>query len=293
MSNLRPAATVILVRQHQGELQVYLVKRSAANRFFPETYVFPGGEMDREDGDMSLWLSCLDMDREEISRHLGGGIREQEAIAYGVTAIRETFEEAGVLLCSCSNPRGQELAELRSRRMEQGLSRGWLEDLVVSTDCRLGFSRLMRWAHWITPEALPRRYDTRFLLAFMPQGQECIPDLRETTDGLWVSPHKALAGNFKAQIPLSPPTLITLHQLLDYEDLDALRAETETRVWGDALLPHMITLSHGAVILEPWDPLYGEEAQVDEGGLEEAILPPGEPFSRIWYHEGIWRPVRS
>lgn len=293
MSKPRPASTVILVRQQGGELQVYLLKRSPKSRFFPGTYVFPGGAVDHEDRDMSLWISHVDMDLEEISRLLGGGMSEQEAVAHGVTAVRETFEEAGVLLCHRGDPDGRGLGELCDRRMERGLPKGWLKDVVVSEGFTLAFSRLARWAHWITPEAMPTRYDTRFLVAFMPQGQECMPDLTETTDGVWVSPERGLAGNLKGEIPLSPPTLITLHQLLDYEDLDELRIEGKGRFWGDALLPRMIRLPHGAILLEPWDPMYGEDAEVDEGKLEDAILSQGEPFSRVWYHEGIWKPVRS
>lgn len=218
---------------------------------------------------------------------------EQEAVAHGVTAVRETFEEAGVLLCHRSDPDGRGLEELRARRMERGLPGGWLKDVVVSEGWTLEFSRLARWAHWITPEAMHKRYETRFLVAFMPQGQECMPDLTETTDGIWVSPEKGLAGNLKGETPLSPPTLITLHQLLDYEDLDDLRIEVKTRFWGDALLPRMIRITHGAIILEPWDPMYSEDVEVDEGKMEDAILSPGEPFSRVWYHEGIWKPVRG
>jgi 8-oxo-dGTP pyrophosphatase MutT (NUDIX family) len=292
VSKPRPASTVILVRQHGGELQVYLLKRSQKSRFFPGTYVFPGGEVDPEDRDMSLWIPHVDMDLEEISRLLGGGMSEQEAVAHGVTAVRETFEEAGVLLCNRSDSGGRGLEELRSRRAERGLPRGWLKDLVASEDFTLEFSRLARWAHWITPDAMPRRYETRFFVVFMPQGQECTPDLTETTDGIWVSPKRGLAGNLKGETPLSPPTLITLHQLLDYEDLDDLRIEVKGRFWGDALLPRMIKLSHGAIIVEPWDPMYCEGVEVNEGKLEDAILPPGEPFSRVWYHEGIWRPMR-
>lgn len=218
---------------------------------------------------------------------------EQEAVAHGVTVVRETFEEAGVLLCHRNEPGQGALEELRARRTERGLPKGWLKDVVVSEGLTLEFSLLARWAHWITPEAMPRRFETRFFVAFMPRGQECTPDLTETTDGLWVSPEKGLAGNLKGGIPLSPPTLITLHQLLDYDDLDDLRIEVKTRFWGDALLPRMIKLSHGAIILEPWDPMYREDVEVDEGKMEDAILSPGEPFSRVWYHEGIWRPVRS
>ncbi|MFW6115012.1 MAG: NUDIX hydrolase [Thermodesulfobacteriota bacterium] len=293
VATLRPASTVILVRQHGGEVQVYLLKRSPTNRFFPGTYVFPGGEVDREDEDMILWASQVAMDRKDISQRLGGGISEAEAVAYGITAIRETFEEAGILLYNGTGPSGADMEALRSRRMQRGLSRGWLKELVLSDHVQLSLSRLVRWAHWITPEGLPKRYDTRFLMAFMPPGQECTPDYTETTHGIWVSPYKALVGNSNAEIPLSPPTLVTVHQLLNYPELVALQAEGKSRLWGDALLPRMIKLRHGTLILEPWDARYDDEVEVDERTLEKAILPPGKPFSRIWYHEGIWRPVRS
>jgi 8-oxo-dGTP pyrophosphatase MutT (NUDIX family) len=293
VSKPRPASTVILVRQYAGELQVYLLKRSKKSRFFPGTFVFPGGEVDPEDRDMSLWISHVDIDLEEITRRIGGGISETEAVAHGVTAIRETFEEAGVLLCRHSDPDGRGLEGLRGLREERGLPRGWLKDLVVSEGWILEFSRLARWAHWITPEAMHRRYETRFFVAFMPQGQECTPDLTETTDGIWVHPKNGLAGNLKGETPLSPPTLITLHQLLDFEDLEDLRAEVNGRFWGNAMLPRMIESGHGPIIIEPWDPKYHEDIGVEEAKMEDERLSPGEPFSRIWYHEGIWKPVRS
>ena len=150
VSKPRPASTVILVRQHGGELQVYLLKRSQKSRFFPGTYVFPGGEVDPEDRAMNLWISHADMGVEEISRHLGGGMSEQEAVAHGVAAVRETFEEAGVLLCHRGDHGGRGLEELRARRMDRGLPKGWIKDLVVSEGWILEFSRLARWAHWTT-----------------------------------------------------------------------------------------------------------------------------------------------
>jgi len=152
----------------------------------------------------------------------------EDTVAYGVSAVRETFEEAGVLLCRLGDHGGELFKKISDRRMEQGLPKGWLEDFVVSGDCQLEFSRLGRWAHWITPEAMHRRYEARFLVAFMPQGQECMPDRTETTDGIWTSPETALSENLKGEIPLSPPTLVTLHQLKGYRDLDALRREIET-----------------------------------------------------------------
>jgi hypothetical protein len=293
MRKPRPASTVILVRQKGGALQVYLLKRSQESRFFPATYVFPGGGVEPEDRDMNIWMPHLDMDKEQILRRLGGGLSGEDAVGYGVSAVRETFEEAGVLLCGSGDHGGELFEKIRTRRMAQGLPKGWLKDLAVSMDCRLEFSRLGRWAHWITPEGMSSRYEARFLVAFMPQDQECIPDRTETTDGIWSSPEEAISGNLRGEVPLSPPTLVTLHQLMGYKDLDTLGREVETRSWGDPLLPRMIKLSRGAVILEPWDPLYSEDVELNESNLKEAVLPPGEPFSRVWYYEGIWRPVRS
>jgi hypothetical protein len=141
---------------------------------------------------------------------------------------------------------------------------------------------------------MKRRYDTRFFMATMPTEQVCRPDGRETTHGFWISPEKGLAGNLTGKIPLSPPTLITLHELLQYASLQDLAKETEGRLWGEALLPRMIPLDKGAVIVEPWDPLYSHtNIEIDPVGLRKAVLPIGQPFSRIWHHQGIWRPVAN
>lgn len=293
LKNSKPASTVILTQQHSGEIQVYLLKRSIQSGFFPGTYVFPGGEVDPEDRIVSLWMSNLDIDLEEISQRFNGGMTEEEAIAHGVTAIRETFEEAGVLLCYHNEPGQGNMERVCARRMDRDLPKRWLKDLVVSEGWSLEFSRLGRWAHWITPELMPRRYETRFFLAFMPAGQECIPDFLETTEGIWVTPEKGLAGNLQGEIPLSPPTLITLHELLQYSNLGDLEKETKTRQWGEALLPRMIPSAQGALILEPWDPMYNQKIEIDMNGLQRGALPLGESFSRLWYHKGIWRPVRS
>ena len=287
----RPASTVILAREHEGEVQVFLLRRSGTSGFFPGNYVFPGGTIEPEDHNLELWQRNLDMDLSEVSRRLGGGLGVNEALGFGVAAIRETFEEAGVLLAYRSEGMKDGLEEVCDGRMTIGLSRGWLEALVRSEGWTLALTRLGRWAHWITPELMPYRFDTRFFLVFMPLGQECTPDARETTHGIWINPARGLARNLEGEIPLSPPTLITLHELLPYRDMEAVEKAVEDRVWGEALLPRLIPHSQGPVILEPWDPLYHEEIEIDPKRLVDSILPPGEPFSRVWLHEGIWKPV--
>ena len=286
----RHASTVILIREVGEELQIYLLKRNLKSRFMAGNYVFPGGTVDRQDRNTDFWKSHVDMDLKSICRQLGGDLSDEEALSYGVTAIRETFEEAGVFLARRKKQNKGDIKKLCSLRMSSGLSKGWLEELV-DDGWILELSRIGRWAHWITPELLPQRYDTRFFMVFMPSGQECAPDLIEVTHGIWINPEKGLAGNFKGEIPLSPPTLVTLHELLKFSSIKALKKEMKNRTWGKALLPRIIASHQDKIFLEPWDPMFNEKVDINTNGLKKMILPADKPFSRLWFHEGLWKPV--
>ncbi len=278
-----PASTVILVRQYGEGLQVYLLKRSPRSGFFPGMYVFPGGGVSSLDQDCDLWRSHADASAGKIVESL---------LPYYVSAVRETFEEAGVFLGTLGESSSEWFEEALHKRVSGGLPKGWLRDWVVNRCCSLGFSLLSSWSHWITPEAMPRRFDTRFFLAFMPPGQACSPDNGETVHGVWIKPEEALIGNLKGEIPLSPPTLVTLQGLLPYKGFEHLSGELKARGWGEPILPRFILLSRGAMIVEPWDPMYDREFEVDADRLDGAVTHLTEPFSRIWFHEGVWRPVR-
>jgi hypothetical protein len=141
---------------------------------------------------------------------------------------------------------------------------------------------------------MKRRYDTRFFLAFMPPEQSCSPDSHEITHGLWVTPKKGLMSNINGQIPLSPPTMVMLQELLKYPTLKDLKKVAFTRMWGTPNSPRLIALDKGAVLIQPWDAEYGQaDIEIDARKLEKALLPAGEPFSRIWYREGLWRPIAA
>jgi 8-oxo-dGTP pyrophosphatase MutT (NUDIX family) len=288
----RPASTVVLVRQGASGLEVYLLKRSAKSGFFPGNYVFPGGAVDPQDTVLELWQDHLDLDRESISQRFNSTLPTRDAIGYGVAAIRETFEEAGIFLGDRAQTSETDMDRLCERRFTERLPKGWLNEWVTSRGWMLSLGRLARWAHWITPEAMRQRFDTRFFVAFMPDGQECRPDRRETTHGIWVRPREGLEGNVRGEIPLSPPTLVTLHELLPYKDVHDLERDVARRPWGKARLPRLVRLERGALILEPWDPMIDEDIQIDAGALPSALLPVGEPFSRLWLHEGLWRAVQ-
>jgi 8-oxo-dGTP pyrophosphatase MutT (NUDIX family) len=289
----RPASTVILTREHAGEVQIYLLRRSTKSRFMPGSYVFPGGTVDRGDRDSEQWKPYVDMNLETLDARLGGGLSPEESLAYAIAAVRETFEEAGVFLARKNEARPEDTQRACERRMNGGLSKGWLRDWVSSEQWILSLSGLARWSHWITPEARSQRYDTRFFMASMPSGQQCMPDASETTEGLWVNPEKGLMGNHRAEIPLSPPALVTLYELMGYCTAKDLVKEKASRPWGDACMPILIRFSDGALILLPWDPRYGRCRGLESKDVNKTPLKVGEPFSRLWYRDGVWRPVAS
>ncbi len=290
-----PAATVILVRETAGQLQVYLLRRSRTSGFMPGSYVFPGGLVDDGDRDDALWLAHADLTPAALSERLGPAAGGVEALCYGVAAVRETFEEAGVLLACPRPPAEADFGRACERRLSQSPAHGWFTQLVVSEDWVLTLSALSRWARWITPERMPRRFDTRFFVAALPPGQTCLPDMRETTDGIWISPRAALVENSNGNLPLSPPTLATLHEFLSVPNLHRLHSVLSGRSWGQPIMPRLVPLEQDRqfVLLLPWDPMYRlNENEIRLGDVERRLLPAAEPFSRVWHCNGLFRPIR-
>jgi 8-oxo-dGTP pyrophosphatase MutT (NUDIX family) len=292
-SNITPAATVILTREYEGKLQIYLLKRSLKSGFMAGNFVFPGGTIEDEDRQFDVFQNHCDLDPDEISSHLGGELSGPEALAYGVAAIRETLEEAGVFLAHKHDQSEDSLDHIRNLRLSDNLAKDWFIKIVVKAKWQLAISALSGWSHWITPALMKRRFDTRFLLAAMPAGQFCRPDCRETVQGLWINPKEGLEGNLAGKIPLSPPTLVTLHELLKYPHLEDLKIESKHRPWGQTIIPRLVPLAKGVVIVEPWDPMYFEnEITINPGNLSGSVLPVGESFSRIWFDGSLWKPIR-
>jgi 8-oxo-dGTP pyrophosphatase MutT (NUDIX family) len=278
-----PSATLILARQHDEGIEVYLLRRSVASKFMPGTYVFPGGNMEAEDRDTDFWKNHVDLPVDQLAGFLDG--RVETMLPFAVTAIRETWEETGLLL---SDPMNGRTGARLNDNSNLPFSRR-----IQASGLRLAVSRMGRWHHWITPELMPRRFDTFFFVAAVKKDQQCRPDNHETVHGTWVNPEKALTENTQGSLPLSPPTLVTLHQMLPFADLDELMAETRARPWPAAIMPRLWPLADSALIVEPWDPDYAcKTVSVDVDRLETDVLPVGMPFSRLWQHRGRCRPVR-
>ncbi len=131
-----------------------------------------------------------------------------------------------------------------------------------------------------------------FLSPLCRAGRCAEPDKREMTHGTWVTPLHALKANQTGAMPLSPPTLVTLQQLLAFEHLDVVMQAAEKRSWGPALEPRLIPTDAGPVIVEPWDPQYTDpDLLIDVTALSSGKVTAGASFSRLWLNGGIWCPV--
>lgn len=236
-ANPRPAASLILVRDGNEGLEVLLLERPAKASFAPGALVFPGGRVEPTDGA----LRCL--------CHDGAGLCETD-LAHRAAALRETFEECGLLLAGPSDgaapaPAGCAFsAMLRQRR------------LALRTD------RLVPFAHWITPAALPKRFDTRFYLAPTPDDQAMRLDAREVVTAAWVRPGEvaALAEDGRAELMFA--TYMMLRQLARArsaaEALDAARSRPVV-----AVTPEIVATPDGRAYCIPEGSGYDETAVLE------------------------------
>jgi 8-oxo-dGTP pyrophosphatase MutT (NUDIX family) len=225
-----PAATLVLLRDAPGHgLETLLIRRHDRSRFAAGDHVFPGGRIEREDipPDAGPW--CAGVGTAEAARALGVS-DGRLALAYWVGAIREAFEEVGVLLAYAAGGRmlGDSGEPAPPARLE-----GWrrachadhrvLWDMLRAEGLTLAADRLVYFAHWITPEERPIRFDTRFFAAPAPPGQEPIADGREIVDLRWLPPAEALAARARGEISLRLPTMKNLALLAEWKSAgDAL-----------------------------------------------------------------------
>lgn len=291
---LRDAATIILAREKNETLEIYLLKRSDQSGFMGGLYVFPGGVVDDQDRGAGTWLPHIDLTDTQLDASLcDSGFTMESAVAFGVAAIRETLEEAGVLIASKKQNTKKSFQEMAALRLQKGLSPDWFQSSIREGNWSLLFSHLGRWSHWITPKRMKKRFDTRFFIVLMPENQTCVPDDHETKEGIWAVPQTALEQNLSGNIPLSPPTVVTLTQLAVFKTLSELKKEMHRRSWGNPIAPVMLPSDDGPVIIEPWDRQFAAPDTIDLSDLPQKVLPPGAPFSRIWCDKGMWKPVKD
>jgi 8-oxo-dGTP pyrophosphatase MutT (NUDIX family) len=250
-------------------------------------YVFPGGRLDDADADPEL-ASCVGGFCAADAKHL---IQEKdlpETTAFGlfIAAIRETFEEAGVLLARDTRGSVVDLsapetaARFSAYRLELHEGRLALSELIRQEGLLLAPDLLVPYSHWITPEIEPRRFDTRFFLARLPEGQVPAHDRMELTESRWMNPAVALEEHAARRIVLMPPTLMTIEELLTFPDTGQLFDAARYRPIF-TILPEAFRTADGFGIRLPHDPEYTLAAYRQPPR-------PGET-ARIVMEGGIWK----
>jgi 8-oxo-dGTP pyrophosphatase MutT (NUDIX family) len=209
-SPVRASATVVMLRDGPSGLEVFLVERHGLSDVLGGAYVFPGGKLDEDDGDDVLH-AMLDRSPAQLQHALGeADLPQREAAALFVAALRETFEESGVLFAEGADA-------IVARRVFDALREGLSFAQVLHTArLRLLASELVPWSRWITPAVggvVRKRFDTRFFLARVPAGQEPRHDEREAVESLWLSPSAALDQYRRGVIALAPPQIMSLAHL--------------------------------------------------------------------------------
>ncbi len=226
-----PAATVILLRDAAPSPEVLLIARHAKSQFLPDTYVFPGGRVD--EGDATLADRVGGLTGAEAAARLGPERTPRDALAFYVAAIRETFEESGILL---ARRRGK--PELLDAATAQKLSRHRLEvqegstsfrEIAEENDLELACDLLSAHGHWITPEMVPQRFDTLFFTALAPAGQLAAHDGVEATDHVWLRPEDALAQYRKNERRMIFPTLCNLETIAGFASVEQALAASRRR----------------------------------------------------------------
>ena len=265
---IKDASTVIVLREADQGLETFLLCRHHRSGFMGGAHVFPGGKVDPSDAEPS-WRARVDRPTEEITERLGESDPEV-GLGLLVAAVRETFEEAGVLLASTAS--GADLVAARER-LHGGAS---FSALATDLDMKIQSMALTPYARWITPKMESRRFDTRFYVAVLPEDQTASHDGTETTSATWLRPAGAIDEMYAGRIKLAPPTVRTLQWLAQFEDAKSVIADALSRK-PPLVRPRLVTGDDGWFLALPGDPEHPES---------EVVLPGA---TRMVFDDGAWR----
>ena len=290
-SHPRPAATIILARDSAHGIEVFMMKRTTAVTFAKGMHVFPGGGVDASDHAQDMHALCIGVDDARASAQLG---IERGGLAYWIAAIRECFEEAGLMIGYRSDQTllpldatdAQKLAALRLELAENNLS---FAQILEREQLRAATDQLIYYSHWITTPGRPRRYDTRFFIAPAPAEQIAMHDNSETVAHLWVRPGNALELFKRGEIDLMFPTIKTLESLVQFGRVEDLLSHARTKPQIAATTPHVSTARDGSIrMLIQSDYAYAEAQKLDpeNKGTTKSDIDPGHP---VQIAPDVWR----
>jgi 8-oxo-dGTP pyrophosphatase MutT (NUDIX family) len=245
----RPAATVMLLRDAAEGLEVFLVRRHGLSDVLGGAFVFPGGKVDKEDASEAL-IARVDRPAHELHTALGEPeLPVATAASMYIAALRETFEEAGLLIATDDKPLDAERAQALSR---EGLGFG---ALLEQLDIRLAVGRLVPWTRWITPiipSVQSKRFDTRFFAVHVSDAAVARHDERETTESEWLAPRAALDRYWAREINLAPPQIMSLAHLARHRTVASAMAEARGRT-PPVIQPEPLTFEGSRVVAYPGD----------------------------------------
>lgn len=253
-----PSATVVLLRDAADGLEVFLLRRHGQSDVLGGAYVFPGGKVDPEDAE---WADRLDLAPGELHALLGEPqLTPLQAAGLFVTAIREVFEETGLLFADLSPQQAREAwAALR-----QGPR---FDELLGPLRPRLIASALRPWSRWVTPTLSSvgrKRFDTRFFIATVPPGQHPGHDEHEATESLWLTPRTALRQYWDGLIELAPPQIMSLTHLARHRSVASVFAAAAARR-PPCIRPEPRDVDGLRVLCYPGDPWHSEQQQMLPG----------------------------
>ncbi|HVF19587.1 MAG TPA: NUDIX hydrolase [Mycobacteriales bacterium] len=255
----RHAATVVLLRDaREGHgVEAYVLRRVATMAFAGGMYVFPGGSVDPRDAEAQIAWHGTSADGWRAPLNAEAGL----ARALVCAAVRETFEESGVLLAGPDASSTIDVTAdvgLWSREQAALLDRSASIAEVLGRNALMLRADLLRpWAHWVTPEFEPKRFDTRFFVAALPAGQAPVHFAGESDASLWVRPVDAVERHARGEMGMLPPTVFTLAELAEYADVAAvLDAATKRDV--RRVLPRVVVSGEDVLFLLPGDAGYPE-----------------------------------
>ncbi len=268
---LRDAATVMLLRESDRGLEVCMLRRNLNSDFVGGAYVFPGGGVDPGDSDGALERVTRGRTDADASRLVGV---DQGGLAFWVAAIRESFEEAGVLLArdgsgsviSFEEPSVSDRFEVHRRAVDTA-QRSLLE-VCHEESLQLDVGSMHYFSRWITPLGAPRRYDTRFFVAAAPEGQVALHDDREVIATTWLTPAQALEDHESGAMTMIFPTVRTMVALSRFDTAADALAHAASQEQVQPILPMLRDEGGGIRLVLPGDP-------EGTGGVYDAIS--GEP----------------
>ncbi len=259
-AEVRQASTLLLVRDTDGGLEVFMLMRHLRSDFAGGAYVFPGGKVDATDAAWKQhpWITGLDdhTANEKLALDKGG-------LAYWIAAVRECFEEAGVLMAYDSR---SELLDLSASAAQEKFSLlrdkvhkdpHTLANICEQEQLTLALDKIHYFSHWITPEGAPKRYDTRFFVAVAPPQQIGHHDENETVDHRWIQPQQALDECEQGKFTMIFPTIKNLQEIAQYTTTESLIDAVKTKNSFPAILPKLVRGEDGQVqLLIPGDAGY-------------------------------------